>query len=399
MKASSILLLSPFFYPEEISTGKYNTYLTEELVARGCKVKVIASHPLYPSWKPTRSETELPGVEIIRGGAWLRYPSSALIRRAILELWYTWHVLYSYVRKKENIDYVVPVFPPSLFFHVLSHFLPRKCRKVGIVHDLQGVYAGRSKGLVSQTINRIIRFVERRCFASCDKLIFLSHAMLKSAVSEYGLDESKCTVCYPFVALDESRAEEANALAGLFNSAQTNIVYSGALGDKQNPDSLLALLDKLLAVRADVDCHVFSSGPHFEHLSSESREHKSPVKFHGLVPAENLDELYARSDIQIIPQAPGTSDGSLPSKLPNLMAAGVPIFAICDTGSELAELVVEADAGRAVYTWEIEELVDVFGELLGKLKEEKREARRERLAGFVSKKFSVENVVDEVFKS
>ena len=362
-------------------------------------MKAITSHPLYPSWKPVRSEAKLPGVEIIRGGVWLRYPNSALMRRIILELWYTWYVLYSYVGNKKNIDYVMPIFPPSLFFYVLSLFIPRNCRKVGIVHDLQGVFAGQSRGLVGRGINKAIHSIERRCFAKCDKLIFLSHAMLNRAVSEYALDGAKCTVCYPYVMLDESSNKQNNALSGLFNSGQTNLVYSGTLGDKQTPDCLLEFSHELQVVKLDLDCHVFSSGPHFERLRAEYRERKSPVKFHDLVPAENLNELYARSDVQIIPQAPGTSDGSLPSKLPNLMAAGVPVFIVCDTGSELAELVNEANAGQVVYTWEIGGLIDEFIGWLDKLEEEDREARRMRLAKFVSRKFSVENIVDEVIKS
>ena len=77
----------------------------------------------------------------------------------------------------------------------------------------------------------------------------------------------------------------------------------------------------------------------------------------------------------------------------------MPVFVICATGSELAELVDEANAGRAVYSWDTENLIDAFDLLLGELKEEVREVRRERLRSFVKTKFSVENVVDEVLSS
>jgi hypothetical protein len=47
-----LLLLSPFFFPEPISTGRYNTFLVQALVDKGVHVDVICFHPLYPNWRP-----------------------------------------------------------------------------------------------------------------------------------------------------------------------------------------------------------------------------------------------------------------------------------------------------------------------------------------------------------
>jgi len=397
----SVLLLSPFFYPEKISTGKYNTYLAEEFVAQGVGVTVIASHPLYPGWRPEKTDAALPGIVINRGGAWIRYPKSALLRRAILELWYAWHVLTSFVRLKLQPTCVVAVFPPSLFFLMLARIIPRGCRKVGVVHDLQGVYASRSKRVLSQLVNLAIHFVESQCFRSCDRLIFLSSSMANRAILEYGLDKNKCAVCYPFVALSENQDVAGADLAHLLDGKKTNVVYSGALGDKQNPDGLFAFFSRLVSARLDVSCHIFSAGPHFERLRSahgEKGNAESVVQFHDLVATKYLDELYTRSDIQIIPQADGTADGSLPSKLPNLMAAGVPVFVICETGSELADLVREAGAGGASHTWDASVLVDEFVQLLPVLKAEPRSARKARLRPFVEERFSIRRIVEEIIK-
>src|SRR5271169_6903406 len=101
-----ILLLSPFFFPEQISTGKYNTCLTEAMVLAGHDVTVIASHPIYPNWRAKISNATLPKIEIKRGGGWIVYPSSAILRRAILELWYAWHVLTNYFNLGSRPDIV-----------------------------------------------------------------------------------------------------------------------------------------------------------------------------------------------------------------------------------------------------------------------------------------------------
>lgn len=394
-----ILLLSPFFFPEQISTGKYNTYLAEALANAGHEVTVFASHPIYPNWRAEISDAKLPNIQIKRGGGWISYPRSAMLRRAILELWFAWYVLSSYFRLGGRPDVVVPIFPPSLFFMLLHSLMPRKVRRVGIVHDLQGVYAARAGGLASRLVNKAIHFVEKRCFKGCDQLIFLSSSMAKRAIDEYQLADLPFKVCYPFVAVAEEDGSGV-ALASILPSVTLNVVYSGALGEKQNPEGLFTFMNEVASAQAKVSCHIFSAGPLFEKLRSANQDSPScGVQFHDLVPVEQLPELYARSDVQIIPQALNTSDGSLPSKLPNLLAAGVPVFAICESGSELGDLVNEGDAGVVVNSWDTVELVKAFNLYRDNVSAESKQNRRARLKSFVKSKFSIDSVVDCVLSA
>ncbi|WP_018609045.1 glycosyltransferase family 4 protein [Uliginosibacterium gangwonense] len=395
---SEVLLLSPFFFPELISTGKYNTCLAEALVLRGVRVSVVSSHPLFPAWKVMPSRDKMAGVSIFRGGEFVRYPASTFLRRAVLETWFAWHVVTTCLSRRIKSEVVVPIFPPSLFFCVLSAFISHRVRKVGVVHDLQGVYAGQEKGLLAKWVGAAIHAVEKRCFQSCDRLIFLSMSMQNRALSEYGLSPKKCVVCYPFVVLPEFCSVGGGNLRHLFPPEKTHIVYSGALGNKQKPDGLYTFMVALMKSDKDVQCHIFSGGPHFERLKSLHGS-DGTVDFHDLVSGEDLDELYLRSDIQLIPQELGTGDGSLPSKLPNLMAAGVPVFVICDEGSEVGLLVQNANAGAVVHTWNPQELVDTFGKFKQALAAETRAVRKGRLQQYVIDKFNIEHVVREILRS
>ena len=80
-----IIFVSPFFYPELISTGKANQHLAEAFVAEGHGVTVVCSHPLYPAWVPVHSNAKIRGIEILRGGARMRYPKAMPLRRLLLE--------------------------------------------------------------------------------------------------------------------------------------------------------------------------------------------------------------------------------------------------------------------------------------------------------------------------
>lgn len=361
---ATFAILSPFFYPEPISTGKYNSSLAEGLTKANMRVLAIASHPLYPSWKPEFTSASMVGVDIRRGGGWLRYPEKPILRRAVLELWYTAHVIVNLLSQRSQIDAVIPVFPPS-FFMLLTPFLVRKRTvRVGIVHDLQGVYAATGKGFLSRMLGQMIGIAERRAFAACNHLVFLSETMRNVSIEQYKLDRSRTSVYYPFVNLEES--PQTNELAHLFYSHHQSVVYSGALGEKQYPEELVKLLIKILEKSETTVARVFSQGPIFERLKLQF--HHPRLSYHGLVDQHLLPELLALSDVQIIPQAPNTSDGSLPSKLPNLMAAGTRVFCLTDEGSELADIVGRYSNGAVATRWDLEQNSDLVLDLLSRPK-------------------------------
>jgi colanic acid biosynthesis glycosyl transferase WcaI len=220
--------------------------------------------------------------------------------------------------------------------------------------------------------------------------------MANRDMAEYQLDDRRCNVCYPFVAIAEE-VKDSVALANILLPDTFNVVYLGTLGEKQNPEGLFAFMNDIACAQADVTCHIFSAGPIFDRLRNHNHSGAiCKVQFHELVPVEQLAELYSRSDMQIIPQAINNSEGSLLSKLPNLLAAGVPVFVICESGSELGDLVNEANAGVVANTWDITRLVGEFESYRNKLSAESKHDRRMRLQAFVKSKFSIDSVVESV---
>jgi len=397
----TIYLFSPFFYPEAISTGRYNTFLAESLVKRGHEVHVIASHPIFPNWRVTHTDASLEGMVIHRGGSRNIYPKSSLLRRIILESWFSLHSLLFWFslllthRLRRSSSVVLAIFPPSLFFSFLSLFIPSTIRRVGIVHDLQSVYISR-KGLIHRLIAFAIHTVESRGFNSCQHLVFLSHSMMLKAIDCYSIDPRICTVSHPFVTLPTTNYP-SRAVDLALGSNYHNVIYSGALGDKQEPDRLLAFLVALQHTDPLIKCHIFSAGPHFDRLRLEAT--RLDVSFHDLVPSSELPALYARSFVQIIPQSFGTGDGSLPSKLPNLLAAGVPIFAICEPGSELGSLVSTFRAGAVSHHWDPLTLVSDFLASWSCFTHETHFQRRSRLKDQVSTTFGIESVIDHIISN
>ena len=395
MKPVKILLLSPFFYPEAISTGKYNTALAEALVRAGAEVRVIASHPFYPGWKPVYSDATLDLVFVTRGGSWVRYPSSMILRRLVFEIWYTFHVLWTIWRRPTKVDIVVAVFPPSLFFCLAPLILPSTARKVGIVHDFQGALGLTGGGVLKRQLQRVVRTIERKSFRSCQTLVALSNAMARRAVKEYGASRERLVVAYPFVSLKPTSTPKAN-LVHLFPDTFHHVVYSGALGKKQNPFELLKFFQTAALRFPNVRFHICSEGPIFDEICKINVAH--PVDgliCHGLVAEADLEELYARSTVQVIPQAPRSEDACLPSKLPNILAAGCAILGICESDSELANILRQCSAGL-VSSWETEVLVVRLEKVLELVKVQSRDRRRALAGPLLAAQFTLDSLVDAV---
>jgi colanic acid biosynthesis glycosyl transferase WcaI len=260
-----------------------------------------------------------------------------------------------------------------LFFSFARFLIPKTKSVVGIVHDLQGIYA-QGKGILGKLLNSIILFFENMAFNRCNTLVFLSKAMKDSALNNYSTNEGKAVVCYPFITISPSE-ETTDQLNHIFIEGVSHVVYSGGLGEKQNPLGLLSAFTAASKNVEDTHFHIFSAGPLFEKIKSQNTSDK--IFFHSLVPEECITELYKKSSLQIIPQLPNTADGSLPSKLPNLLASGCPIAAICDPGTELDVLLSDMPASQPLLSWDNDYLCAQIYDMLQKTTSMSREYIRE----------------------
>lgn len=276
-----ILLLSPFFHPELISTGKYNSALAKALVKKGIGVDVICLHPLYPGWRPQPSDEGISGVRILRGGSWLCFPKSILLRRAALESGFLFHLLLHSGRIK-RYSHIVAVLPPMLFLPLIRLVARRDAKITAIVHDLQGIMAGVGFSSGRPKIVGLIKLLEGLVLRCCHRIIALSNAMASYLMDSYKIPSSKIAVCWPFVTVEPHNS--GSRLGHLFAKDKKHIVYAGALGEKQHPEGLISLFLALFNRHSDVVCHIFSGGPLFEVHKQNPKTNHQRMMFHDLVP-------------------------------------------------------------------------------------------------------------------
>ncbi len=389
-----ILFLSPFFYPEQISTGKYNSYLVEKFLEEGYEVYVIAFYPFYPEWVIKKFDGAFKGANVYRYGEWVKFPKSQILRRIILEVQYAYYVLKHLLRNKDKYDIVISIFPPVLFM-LLSVGLLKKIQKIGIIHDVQGIMANAEGSTVRSVSALLMGFIEKLVYRRCDRLVCLSYSMRDIISMKYNISKEKCDVFYPFISSPKALdLENSEALDDMFENDFNHIVYSGALGEKQKPHKLFEFLCDLSGSVSTIKCHIFSRGPFYEELIKRSQEERREgVLFHDLVPEENLPELFNKSTVQVIPQASGTGAGAFPSKLPNLLAHGVPIYTICDKGSELDVMINKINFGISVHSWEKENMRSAMLKLLEKIEGRSHEQISSENNENILKEFDVKNFI------
>jgi colanic acid biosynthesis glycosyl transferase WcaI len=87
------------------------------------------------------------------------------------------------------------------------------------------------------------------------------------------------------------------------------------------------------------------------------------LRFVDMQPRERLPEVLAAGDIHLVPLKRGLARSSVPSKLYSILAAGRPVLASVDHGTEVATTIARAGAGLAVDP----EDPEVFAAALGRL--------------------------------
>ena len=324
----------------------------------------------------------------------MRYPKWPMLRRLLLEFWYLCFLAYELPRYKSSTAAVITVVPPVLYLPFSRRILRKGVPIVGIVHDLQSIFLEKSSSLPMRALAALIRRMEGAALRNCDSLIFLSQSMASRAIEQYGLDGTNCFVHLPFVSRP-SIGGNGQELVEIFTPNCRACVYAGALGEKQNSERLVECFVALVKAESGIVCHCFSRGPMFNHLRRKY-ENIFGIKFHDLVDERDLPELLARSDIQVVPQLFGTSEAALPSKLPNLIAAGVPVLAICDEVSEVGRIVLKARAGSVVHSWDPDAISAAALNLLNATKGQSREERKATASAFVAQHFSLQRLVDEI---
>lgn len=146
---------------------------------------------------------------------------------------------------------------------------------------------------------------------------------------------------YTPVLKNQNAKIKRDGLTGMFI-----VQYSGNIGATHNVDTLIDVAAQLID-NADIEFIIIGRGDRTTAIGSLIKDRE--LKNCRLLPFgcdEELYELLCSADLAVVTIDGRTQDASVPSKLYNIMAAGVPVMGIAPLNSALSAIILENDMGR-----------------------------------------------------
>ena len=350
-----LTVLCPHFAPDIAPTGVVITRIVDELVARGHRVDVVTALPWYehhrvePGWtgRPVRTERTAWG-SITRVHP---FPTDkrSIPQRAIAFGGFSALAGASGLRGG-RADGVLAMSPPLTLG--LTGWAIARARRAPLVFNVQDVFPDVAIELGAITNARVIaeaRRLERVTYGLADAVTVLSDDLRDNVASKLApRQRDKVRVIPNFVdtaavrPLDRMTAYRRELGIG----TETVVMYAGNVGLSQSLELMVASAEKL-SHREDVVFVVNGGGSARPDLERKAAG-MTNIRFADYQPKDRLAEVLATGDIHVVPLRRGLARSSVPSKTYSILAAGRPLVASVDPGTEVARLVEEAGSGLAV---------------------------------------------------
>jgi len=343
--------------------------LARELAARGHEVRVLTGYPNYPQGQiypgyrlRWRNQTSNPGLAVRRVPLYPSHDKSALGRIAN---YLSFAVTSSLVAPSylAGVDVVYVYHPPATAFAAAA--LARLIRRIPVVLHVQDMWpesvtasAMAPAGPMGRAIDRGLAATMRRLYGASTAIAVIAPSMAELVIGR-GADPGKVRVVLNWTDERLFRPEAPTVLArrALGHRGRCTIMYAGNIGPFQRVETAI----RAAAAAPDlVDLVFVGSG------TEESRARwladelgAGNVRFLGHRPPEQMAELYAAADYQLITlrDLPALR-GTIPSKLQAALACGSPV--IVSASGDAAQLVTSTGAGLACPAQDCQALAGSF---------------------------------------
>ena len=357
-----ILVLCPHYEPDTAPTGEVMTAIADRWIARGHQVEIITSLPWYrdhavaDGWAGRLVRTQRQPWGRIR--RWHPFPADkgSVAARAAAFAGFTVLAGADAVVAAGRCDVVFAMSPP-LTLGAAGWAAVRRGR-VPLVFNVQDVFpdaAVETGVLRSPRAVAAAARLERWVYRQAAAVTVLSEGMAANVRAKLNADADPDKVVVIPNAADKSRITPADrhnpyrAELGLDRDPfSTVVMYAGNLGHSQPLELVVAAAERFAAQgRQDVQFVVNGDGVARPSVAAAA-ERLNNLHLVGWQPPERLGEVLAAADLHLVLLRGGLGASSVPSKVYSVLAAGRPVLASIDQGSEVARLLADSGAGRRV---------------------------------------------------
>lgn len=356
-----ILKLSPYFFPEQISSTHLTDDLHEAFEKNGFKVEVYTPIPTRGVSKEVRKKYSKIKCEKLYNGSVIvnrfnmfqevKNPFLRAIRYILVNI-----IQYFKGCKAKNIEIIYAASTPptqGLLCALVKKRLEKKYKcHIPLLFSLQDVFpdsmvqAGMIK--TGSFLWKIGSLIEKYTYKNVDKIIVISED-IKINILKKGVPEHKIEVIRNWI--DTKKIcpipNEKNILRKELKLKDNifYIVYAGNLGKAQGIDTILDAAIKLKN-HLDIQFLIFGNGVEEKKIKKRiNEENISNVNIYPLQPVSRVAEVYSLGDVCIVSCKKGYGQNAFPSKTASIMATGTPIIASFDNDSELCKVIESNNLG------------------------------------------------------
>lgn len=351
-------IICPHLRPDVAPTGEVMSSILDGLTALGHEAHVVTSLPWYrhhriePQWTGRMVQNEKHDWGTITRVDPFPTDKGNLPARAAAFGAFTVLAAACALRPPWRPDVVMAMSPP-ITLGIAAATVARRF-SVPWLFNIQDVFpdaAVEVGAITNPAVVRAASMLESRLYRSASAVTVLSDDLadnVRGKLAMAGADSSRVHVIPNFVDTEFLRPgprmngyRREHALGD-----RTVVMYAGNVGFSQSIDLLVGAARSMRG-RRDVVFVVNGGGSARDSLLRDAADLDNVV-FVDMQPKERLPEILAAADIHVVPLRRGLARSSVPSKLYSILAAGRPVLASVDPGTEVARTVTEAGAGVAV---------------------------------------------------
>ncbi len=371
-----IAVLCPHFAPDVAPTGEVITRIVLELAALGHELHVVTALPWYrdhavePGW-----DGQLVRHEKVAWGRITRlhpFPTDKgnLPARALAFGVFTLAVTVEATLNRFRPDVILAMSPPLTLG--MAGVIAAKRNGIPLVFNIQDVFPDVAVELGRLTQPQVIAvasWLERTSYRFADTVTVLSDDLARNVRAKVG-GATPVEVIPNFVDTDWIRPDvdvvdrSPSYRSELGLGDRRVVMYAGNVGFSQSLDLLLGVA-RLWQARDDVVFVINGSGVAVDSLRQQIEgDGLENVVLAPLQPRWRLPEVLATAEVHLVPLRTGLAKASVPSKLYSILAAGRPILAAVDPGTEVQRTVEAAGAGVCVPPDDLPSFLDALGAML-----------------------------------
>jgi colanic acid biosynthesis glycosyl transferase WcaI len=352
----NLLVVCPHFAPDVAPTGEVMTSIATELVARGHHLHVVTSLPWYQHHRIEEGWTgRAVRNQVTDWGQITRvhpFPTDKrnIPARAAAFGGFTALATGVSVLSRPRPDAVLAMSPPLTLG--TAGWIAARARRVPFVFNIQDVFPDVAVELgviTNPTVISLASKLERQMYLQADAVTVLSEDLRANVAAKIADRRPERVRVIPnFVDVDRIRpTDKENGYRRQYGlDGKTVVMYAGNVGFSQSLDLVLAAATAL-AHEPQVVFVINGGGSARQDLERKAAG-LANVRFIDHQPNDRLPELLAAADVHVVPLRRGLARASVPSKMYSILAAGRPIVASVDPGTEVANVVNRAGAGLTV---------------------------------------------------